>query len=104
MSTVPKVVRDGKVAVVVSPGFGAGWSTWVSSDMAERALFSPEVVAWVEGGKAGDIQLPDDLAGAYDGGLQDAVIQWIDAGTAFYVEDYDGHETLRMFGFDGWVA
>ena len=23
-----KIVRDGKVAVAVSYGFGAGWSTW----------------------------------------------------------------------------
>ena len=23
-----KVIRDGKVAVLYSPGFGAGWSTW----------------------------------------------------------------------------
>ena len=23
-----KVIRDGKVAVIISPGFGAGWSTW----------------------------------------------------------------------------
>ena len=25
---IEKVVRDGKVAVLVSPGYGAGWSTW----------------------------------------------------------------------------
>jgi len=23
-----KYIRDGKVAVLYSPGFGAGWSTW----------------------------------------------------------------------------
>src|SRR6478609_2455061 len=33
-----KVIRDGMVAVIVSPGFGAGWSTW--ADDAESAVFA----------------------------------------------------------------
>ena len=47
-----KVIRDGKVAVLVSPEFGAGWSTW--ADNAEVAMFDPEVVAWVERGEPRD--------------------------------------------------
>ena len=27
-----KVIRDGKVAVLYSPGYGAGWSTWCYND------------------------------------------------------------------------
>ena len=42
-----RVVRDGRVAVLVSPGFGAGWSTWADRELRERLLFDPEVVAWV---------------------------------------------------------
>ena len=50
-----RVVRDGRVAVLVSPGFGAGWSTWADRELRERLLFDPEVVAWVEGGKVDKI-------------------------------------------------
>lgn len=38
-----KVVRDGKVAVLVSPEHGAGWSTWNKNAYPPEAmLFSPE--------------------------------------------------------------
>jgi hypothetical protein len=40
-----KVVREGKVAVLYSPGFGAGWTTWGAP---KELLFDPEVVALVE--------------------------------------------------------
>ena len=102
MTTIPKVTRDGKVAVIVSPGFGAGWSTWANN--AERAAFSPEVVEWIEGGKVGTPDLPPDLADEYDGGLPEAEIEWLDVGTAFYIREYDGSESLVVFGTDGWVA
>ena len=39
-----KVIRDGKVAVVVSPGFGAGWSTWAfrgEEDYRDFMMFDP---------------------------------------------------------------
>lgn len=41
---VPMVVCDGKVAVLVSPGFGAGWSTRGKGELASRKVFSPELV------------------------------------------------------------
>ena len=53
-----KVVRDGKMAVLVSPGFGAGWSTW--ADNKEDAVFAPEVVAWVKAGKPRDVYLKNE--------------------------------------------
>lgn len=52
MITEPKrVVRDGKVAVLVSPGYGAGWSTWAAG---EEVMFCPEIVAAVEAKKTLD--------------------------------------------------
>jgi hypothetical protein len=46
MENLKKVIRDGKVAVLYSPGFGAGWYSWNSS--VPQCLFSPEIVAMVE--------------------------------------------------------
>lgn len=31
---VDKYIENGKVAVLVSKGFGAGWSSWSSGDVA----------------------------------------------------------------------
>lgn len=28
MSNVEKYIKDGMVAVAISPGYGAGWSSW----------------------------------------------------------------------------
>jgi hypothetical protein len=105
-----KVVRDGSVAVLISPGFGAGWSTW-NSEHADVLLFHPKLVEWVEGGKVGDIEdvlssvlgLPeDDLP--YAGGASDLTITWLPEGTSFTVEEYDGSESIRTFSDLRYVA
>jgi len=48
-----KVIRDGKVAVLISDGFGAGWYSWSSNN--EALLFHPKLVEMVEQGKAAKI-------------------------------------------------
>ena len=104
---VRKVIRAGSVAVLVSPGFGAGWSTWASDEFKEWARYSPAVVAWVEGGKASDI---DELVKAelgedayfYTGGADDLEIEWLPVGTQFVITEYDGSETLETQAGTKW--
>ena len=92
-----KLIKDGKVAVLISPGFGAGWSTWAIGDRDEL-LFDAEIAqALLDGVDYGDIELlakskyPDQ----YLGGLDDLEVQWVDQGTEFTVEEYDGSESIR---------
>jgi hypothetical protein len=100
---VNKVIRDGKVAVLVSPGFGAGWSTWADSDLRERVLFDPLVVEWVEGGKLGDVPVDHfDDAYLYTGGASDLVIEWLPVGTKFVIREYDGSERLETMEDIDW--
>jgi len=40
-----KVIVDGKVAVLYSPGYGAGWFSWHN---VEELIYDPEVVKLVE--------------------------------------------------------
>ena len=98
-----KVVRDGKVAVVISPHYGAGWSTW--ADQSEAALYAPDVVEWIEAGKPeADLQAKFGRYG-YVRGLRNAEIEWVDIGTRFHVDEYDGYETLVILGPDyGYIA
>lgn len=101
---VEKVVRDGRTAVIVSPGFGAGWSTWVDEERA--AVFAPDVVAWIEDGKPDDGR-PEQFRDKYGyiGGLHDCVIEWVPQGSRFEIHEYDGSESLRILGpDDGYVA
>jgi hypothetical protein len=103
-----KVIRDGKIAVLVSPNYGAGWSTWVDKKYLDWALFSPEIVAWVEGGKVGDIDeiikkcLGEDV-GFYSGGSRDLEIKWLLVGTAFRITEYDGFESIETKDDIEWV-
>lgn len=94
---VKKVIRDGRVAVLVSPGFGAGWSTWASGDLSEVCLYDPVVVEWVENGKVGEVPVAhygDEYF--YAGGAGDLVIEWVPVGTAFIINEYDGSESIRF--------
>lgn len=92
-----KVIRDGKVAVLVSHGFGAGWYSWNSD---EQLLFSPKIVEMVEQGKADQIDqdwIKENLGieDVYCGGASNLTIHWLPIGTAFKVEEYEGAESLR---------
>ena len=46
---VKKVIRNNEVAVIYSPGFGAGWYTWNQLiDNSEQLLFDPVIVQILE--------------------------------------------------------
>ena len=92
-----KVIRDGKVAVLVSHGFGAGWYTW-NTDHKEL-LFHPKLVEMVEQNRIKEINndwvLENLGIEMYAGGSDGLEIHWLPIGTAFDIEEYDGCETIR---------
>ncbi len=96
---VDKVVRDGKVAVLISPNYGAGWSTWASDKMRDAALFDRRFVEAAEAGVTDIDPIAEQVFGkdAYfcTSGWRNIQIEWLDKGTAFYVDEYDGSETVR---------
>jgi len=96
-----KVVKNGMVAVLYSPGFGAGWYTW--NTKFPKCVFDPEIVAIVGLGEITEENLNaiKDIAqekwgedGFYDGGARDLEIEWIPEGTPFNIEEYDGSESV----------
>lgn len=97
-----KVIRDGKVAVLYSPGYGAGWTTWeYDSKLHETMLFHPLIVEKVESGKERDIDgdwlaenFGEDFRNVYCGGACQLEIKWLPEGTAFMIDEYDGFETV----------
>lgn len=99
-----KVIREGKVAVLVSPGYGAGWYTWNQGH--EECLYDPDVVAWVENGKVGECP---DLGTKYgwkyfcDGGAHQLVIEWLPLNTLFLVREYDGKEWIETADSMEWL-
>jgi len=99
---VNKVIRDGKVAVVVSPGFGAGWSTWSycgEEDYRDFMLFDPTLVDMVERGASAETietYVTSMHPGTYCGGADGLTIQWLTVGTAFRIHEYDGSESVEI--------
>ena len=101
MKTIKKVIRDGKVAVLYSPGFrfGAGWYTWNRN--YPECIFSPEIVALVESDKRDEItdEYAEELFGSdyfYTGGAHDLEIEWLPEGTQFTIYEYDGSESIKL--------
>jgi hypothetical protein len=95
---IKKKIVDGKVAVIVSPGFGAGWSTW-NEKYAEFLLFDEGLVCLKELNEDEAVVSryleSKGLDDVYSGGWSKAKIEWLDVGTRFKVDEYDGSETLH---------
>lgn len=97
---VDKYVVDGKVAVLVSGGFGAGWSTWNDD---EGMLFDKEVVEILLDKTLSEdeqqhkiyslceVKYPD----AHLGGVTGLDVKWVSEGTLFIINEYDGSERLE---------
>ena len=93
-----KLRRDGDVAVLISPGFGAGWYTWNTEH--EGLLFDKDLVEAVlanDREKAAQIAA-DKYPGCYTGGARDLNVEWVPEGARFEVEEYDGNESLHIIG------
>lgn len=101
-----RVVRDGYVAVLYSPGYGAGWSTWAEKKLREQLMYDPVMVAWVQSGKSGPLPDLEERYGDayfYDGGAGDLEIRWVPIGARFRIHEYDGSESVVLFEEEDWV-
>lgn len=110
-----KEIRNGLVAVLYSPGYGAGWSTW-NHEIGDQLIFDPSIVYMVEEMH----KEPDDkdkveswfqnimayckvnYPEGYFGGADDLAIEWIPEGTMFKINEYDGNETIEYKENDYW--
>lgn len=103
--------ENGAVAVLYSPGYGAGWTTWAHVDsVRQQALFDPELVQWVLDGKP-EGKFNDDpqeyfaqkYGGyIYTGGMYDLEIGWVAPGQKFRITEYDGFESLEFIDSIEW--
>ena len=97
-----KVIKDGKVGVLVSPGFGAGFLTWGAPI---EAIFNPTLIELVQQQK---VQEAIDFVektweDVYTGGVQDLRVVWIPEGSEFIIEEYDGSESLMLKTDYNWI-
>lgn len=92
------VNEQGQVAVLYSPGYGAGWYTW---NTKHRGLvFDKEIVIAIE---CGNRELAAEIAerkypGCFTGGVRELCVEWLSPGTIFEIEEYDGSESIHIIG------
>lgn len=101
-----KVERDGCIAVLYSPGYGAGWSTW-NSAYGKEMVFCPRLVYAVlrESEESPHAVAAELFPNAYAGGVEGLRVEWVHKGSRFEITEYDGYEGIRVFGpDDGFVA
>ena len=89
----------GRVGVLLSPGFGAGWSTWnqgidfdwvFDKGLVELALRKANKEDVLEYLKEKGIDRP------YLCGWDDIIIIFLGKGTMFTIKEYDGSESLLL--------
>jgi hypothetical protein len=93
------------VAVVVSAGHGAGWSSW---GMPEEALFDPIIVDFVEADKINSIEFKEyiesEYPNSYLGGAYGLYVHWVPEGKEFRIDEYDGAESLVLKDNESWIT
>jgi hypothetical protein len=103
MLNMNKLQENGKVGVVYSPGFGAGWYTW-NTEYPE-IVFDPTIVKYVETERWDELKVYVELKypEIYTGGIRDLTVEWIPVGAQFKVTEYDGSESIEYRDSEDWL-
>lgn len=103
-----RVFDDGinYVAILVSYGFGAGWSTW--SGDHENLLFDPNIVDMLQPDKRDYKAITEYCEKTYEdgyfGGLDGLEVVWIPKGRKFRITEYDGSENVELMEDIDWIT
>lgn len=114
-----KVIENGKVAVIYSPGFGAGWYTWNMMAKTEedilQLIFDPTLVEYVRAMNSPecsdknkyilDIEryAQEIIPEGYFGGASQLRIEWMPIGEEFQINEYEGSESIEYKNEIRWM-
>jgi len=90
--------EKGEVAVAVSIGFGAGWSTWEEVSPLDKE-FNELILNC-------DFEAAEKLAkekGFYIGGIRNCQIVWLEKGSKFRINEYDGAESIVLLDEEDYI-
>ena len=98
-----KVIRNGQVGVLVSPGYGAGFLTWGAP---LEAIFDPTLIGLVESENLviAESYVKTTWPGTYTGGVSSLKVVWLDEGTKFRITEYDGAESIETLNEVDWIT
>lgn len=94
------------VGILVSYGYGAGWSTWNGNN--EEMLFDTFLVDACEKSnidfKAIEEYCEKKYPDAFLGGLCDLELMWVPKGKKFRITEYDGSEGIEFLDYTNWFT
>lgn len=89
---------------LISPGFGAGWSTW--NRPTNFFLFDEGLIKLAKE-KASETKVKKYLKekgfDGYTGGWEDVEVRTLNDHDKFIVEEYDGSESIRVKESEDWL-
>lgn len=117
--------KNGEIGVLVSPGYGAGWSTWGCDELAydKRVVEfwlshkgDEEFMATVE--ESGYYRVPESAAhkeameffsslgygSPYMGGFDEIELEYVKKGMPWRITEYDGSESLETLDTAGFIT
>ena len=122
---VKKIIRDGKVGVIISRGYGIGWASDelyyglhqpenVDVTLGLSMVFCPELIEMIEqadkeGKRITEQQLEEFVSKKWPDeqicclGADGLTVVWIDQGTLFRIAEYDGAESVDIFNEKHYV-
>ena len=104
-----KVIKDGKVAVLISNDWGSGFHTFVNGAPLE-AIFNPQLVELIENKNYNEAMefikktYPNAYPNfsAYD--ITGLCVEWVEEGREFYITEYDGLESIVFKDEVKWIT
>ena len=87
--------ENNELGVLVSGGFGAGWSTWNDKELAYDKRI---IEKWLENVSSDEMcNYVESLGYArpYMGGYRQLDLEFVPRGTVFRIYEYDGHESIE---------
>ena len=87
--------ENDELGVLISGGFGAGWSTWNDQNLAYDKRI---IEKWLENVSSNDMQ--DYIVSLgydrpYMGGYHDLRLEFVPRGTMYCIHEYDGAESIE---------
>lgn len=107
-----RYIRGTDVAVLISRGHGAGWSTWANKKYWPQIVFDPVIVDILINDRYSFderqsrlreicyLKYPD----MYSDSVRSLSVQWVPQGTEFRVTEYDGSEAIELRDQTEWLT
>lgn len=90
--------------VLISPGYGAGWSTWEGTRLATDVKIIDAFERGVSQEEMHELCADLGYGDVYMGGFKNLRIVEIPKGTIFRIREYDGYESIEFLDSSEWLC